>query len=155
MNLQGPKPSSTYLERQPLTRSPTTPTAPTNRSSAYAPGQNDPGPGNPLPGDGLVLANVFAIVVSIYPWAGQTITSGSLLCWIYNPYQAVWTRCDDLDYDLASASGFQAKTFPALENVSRLGTLINWAFSSVVFSAGSTDGLLRLDGFTSVGGQAI
>lgn len=154
MSAAGPKPSSFFVERQLLTRLPATPALPSQLSSNYQPGQTDPGQGNASPRDGLVLSNIMSIVVSVYPWTGATLSGGSLLCWIYNTYQGIWTRCDEMDFDLTSASGFQAKTFPTLQNVSRLGLLINWLTSSVTVSAG-TDVLVRLDGFTSVGGQAI
>lgn len=151
----GPKPSSFYLERQALTRSPATPAALSDKSSNFAYGQNDPGQGNTNPGDGLVLAGVMAIVVSVYPNTGQTLGgTGSLLCWVFNPYQRIWTRCDQWDLDLATTTGFQGKTFDTISNISRLGSLINWLSSGVTASAGS-DILVRLDGFTSVGGQAI
>ncbi len=145
----GPKPSAAYVERQLLTRLPATPATPSGNTSNATAFQTATAEGTPVAGDGLVLAGLFAIVVSVYPWAGQTLSGGSLLCWIYNPYQAYWTRCDDLDFDLTSASGFRAKTFPSLFNISRLGMLINWLASSVTVSVG-TDVLVRVDGFTSV-----
>ncbi len=152
----GPKPSSFYVERMALTRSPATPAAPTTLSSNFSPGQIDPGQGNPRAGDGLVLSNLMALVVSVYPWTGQTFSgAGSFLCWVFNPFQQVWTRCPELDLDMTDATSLPAKTFATLQNVSRLGALINWLSSSVTVSGGATDLLLRIDGFTSVGGQAI
>lgn len=147
----GPQPSRYYVERQSLTRSPATPTPPTDRSSAYAFGQQAPAQGSPLPGDGLALGGLFAVVVSVYPWVGQTLSgAGTLRCWVWNPYEARWTRNDDLDLDLSTASGFPARTFTTLTNVSRLGMLINWLCDSVTVSGG-TDVLVRIDGFTSTG----
>lgn len=149
MSQAGPKPSEYYVERQLLTRLPATPALPTDRSSNYSTGQVIPPQGSPVAGDGLVIAGVMAIVVSVYPWENQTFSgAGSLLCWVYNPYQAYWTRASDLDLDLTDATGFRAKTFAAFQNISRLGMLINW-LASAVTTTGGTDILVRIDGFTS------
>lgn len=153
MSMGGPKPSAFYLERQALTRSPATPTAPSGATSNTALGQIDPGEGTTRAGDGLVLAGLMGVVVSVYANSNQTLSgSGSLLCWIFNPYQQAWTRCPDLDFDLTYSSTFAARTFPTLQNVSRLGMLINWLTSGVGVSSGA-DVLLRLDGFQSVLGM--
>lgn len=151
MSVAGPKPSSFYVERQLLTRLPATPAALSNKSSNYAFGQNDPGIGSTNAGDGLVIAGLFGIVLSIYPNPGQTLSgSGSLNCWVYNPFQAFWTRCPGLDVDLSDSTSMQAYTVPTFFNTSRLGMLINWLTSSVTVSGG-TDVLVRIDGFTSTG----
>lgn len=156
MSSAGPKPSSFFVERQLLTRLPATPALPTTLSSNYQPGQTDPGQGNPSPRDGLVLSNLMALVVSIYPWTGQTLSgAGSLLCWVFNTYQNQWTRAPGLDIDLSDATSVPAYTVPSFYNISRLGVLINWLASGVTASGGSTDILVRIDGFTSVGRQAI
>lgn len=152
---QGPKPSAFYVERQLLTRSPATPTIPGAggvplRTSNQAAGQIDPGPGNATPGDGLVLAGLYAVTVSVWPGVpnGTATLSGggNLLCWVFSPYVGQWARCDGLDIDLASTSGFPAYLV-AMHNVSRLGFLINWLASSVTGT--TADLLVRLDGFTS------
>lgn len=155
MSQGGPKPSQFYIERSLLTRAPATPNPLSNKSSNFAYGQNDPGSGQTNPGDGLVISQSMAIVVSVYPGApGNTLSGGgSLLCWVYNPYQAIWTRCDDFDIDMSTTSGFQAWTKGAFSNASRLGMLILWAASGV--TATTADIVIRLDGFTSVGGQAV
>ena len=59
-----------------------------------------------------------------------------------------------MDIDLSTTSGFPAWSSGAFMNISRLGFLINWLASGVTVSGG-TDILVRLDGFTSVGRQAI
>lgn len=159
---QGPRPSAFYVERQALSRLPATPTVPSStvslqRTSNQAAGQIDPGPGNPTPGDGLVLAGLYAISVSVWPGlvnSGQTLSgAGSLLCWVYNPYMGGWSRASDLDLDLSDAANFPAKTFGALHNISRLGMLINWLASSV--TATSADLLVRLDGFQSASSSSV
>jgi hypothetical protein len=154
----GPKPSMQYVERQALTRLPATPAAPTgltSNSAAFGGPASPPPLGTTTPGDGIVLAGLMALVVSVFPNPGQTLSgAGSLLCWIYNPFAAAWARCSDLDLDVSDASGFPAKTFAAFSNVSRLGMLANWLTSAVTVSGG-TDVLVRIDGFTSVGSQAI
>lgn len=156
--LGGPRPSAMYIERQALTRSPATPTTPSGLNSNNAPymaPMNAPVQGTTNPGDGLVLANVMTVVVSVYPWAGATLSgAGSLLCWVWDPYSLRWGRCSDLDLDLSDASGFPGKTFASFQNVSRLGMLINWLTSSVTASAGS-DVLVELSGFQSYGQQAL
>lgn len=155
MSAGGPKPSAFYLERQLLTRLPTTPAAPNFKSSNYAPGQNDPGVGNPTPGDGLVIANNMAVTVSMYANPGATFTSaGNLLAWIYNPYQALWTRCYELDLDCTfTGSGTNARTFAPFQIPSRLGVLMLWLASGVTVTGGGTDILVRQDGFNSVLGM--
>lgn len=155
MSAGGPKPSAFYVERQALTRLPATPTPPTDRSSNTAQGQNAPPQGTTQPGDGLVCAGLMAIVLSVYPWTGGTLSgAGSLLCWIYNPFMGLWTRAPSLDVDMSDSTSAPAYTATVFQNVSRLGTLINWLASSVTVSGG-TDILVRQDGFTSVGSQAI
>lgn len=152
----GPKPSRFYVERMALTRSPATPTVPGAggaplRTSNQAAGQIDPGVGNSTAGDGLVLAGLYAVSVSIYPGvpggASTLSGGGNLLCWVFNTYQGAWTRCDDLDIDMGSTSGYPAYTKATFHNVSRLGMLINWLTSSVTATA--PDVLVRLDGFQS------
>ncbi len=151
MSQQGPKPSAFYVERQLLTRVPATPAALSDKSSNFAFGQNDPGIGNTNPGDGLVLAGLFALVVSLYPNPGQTLSgAGNLRCWVYNPYQAQWTRVPGLDVDLSDATSTPAYTVPTFFNLSRLGMLINFLADAVTVSGGS-DVLVRIDGFTSTG----
>src|SRR5689334_7011274 len=99
--LGGPRPSVAYVERQALSRLPATPAAPSNKSSNYAVSMSDPGQGNTNPGDGLVITQLMAISVSVYPWSGATLSgSGNLLCWVYNSYAQQWTRCPSLDIDL-------------------------------------------------------
>lgn len=150
-----PKPSYQYVERQLLTRLTATPAPPSGLTSNVAAYQvlNQPPQGTVLTGDGLVLANVFAVVVSVYPWVNATLSgAGSLLCWVYNLYQGRWTRCDDLDIDLSNTSGYVAYTKSTFRNAARLGNLINWLASGVTVSLG-TDVLVQLDAFTSVGGQ--
>jgi hypothetical protein len=155
----GPKPSAYYVERQALTRVPATPTVPGAggaqvRTSMQAGGQLDPGVGNATPGDGLALAGLMAVVVSLWPNPGQTLSGGgSLLCWIFNTYQQAWSRAEDLDLTFAGAA-LVAKTWPTLREPSRLGMLLNFATSGITASGGSGDVLLRLDGFTSVLGMA-
>lgn len=153
---QGPKPSAFYLERQALTRSPSTPTIPGAggvplRTSSQAGGQVDPGPGNATPGDGLVLAGLYAVTVSVWPGvpggASTLSGGGNLLCWVFNPYVGQWARCDDLDIDLSSTSGYPSYTKGAFPNISRLGMYINWLASSVTSTA--SDLLIRIDGFQS------
>lgn len=163
MSQGGPKPSAFYVERQLLTRAPNPPAAPStlanggifaSLSSNFAFGQNDPGPGSQNAGDGLVIANLMALVVSVYLQPGQTFSgSGTLQCWLFNPYQAVWTRCTDLDLDMSTSNGQNAMTFATLRNPSRLGMLINFLASSVTASVGVTDMLVRIDGFNSVLGM--
>ena len=149
----GPKPSSFYVERQALTRVPNPPVVLTGRDSRVSSGQIDPGVGNPTAGDGLMLANVFSITVSIYPNLNQTLSgAGKLQCYIYNPYQQMWTNCDDFDIDLSTTSNYFAFTKGSFRNASRLGMLINWATSAVTVSGGS-DVLVRIDAFTSVDAQ--
>lgn len=150
----GPKPSFFYLERQALTRTPAIPAAPTQKSSNFAPGQNDPGVGSTNPGDGLVLGNNFAVTITVYANPGFVLSgAGSLKSWIYNPYQATWTRCPDLDVDLTSSETFNARTIPSFTIPSRNGGLVNWFASGVTVSGGS-DILVRLDGFQSVLGMS-
>jgi hypothetical protein len=149
----GPQPSARYVERQALTRSPATPATPSGKTSNDNAFLEDRG--TVTPGDGLVISQAMAIVVSLYPDPGITLSGGgSLLCWVYNPYQQRWTRCDDLDIDLSNTSGYPAFTKGAYWNVSRLGMLINWLTSSVTASGGASSVVVRLDAFTSVGGQA-
>lgn len=144
----GPRPSAFYLERQLTTRSPTPPAAPSGLDSNHAAGQHDPGVATP--GDGLVLGNINAITVSIYPASGQTLSGGgNLRCWIFNRYQNVWTRCSDLDLALSGATSAPAYTWAALAVVNRNGMLINWLTDAVTISGGP-DVLVRLDGFTEV-----
>lgn len=152
MSAGGPKPSAFYVERQATTRSPATPSALSNKSSNFSAGQTDPGAGTQTPGDGLVLANLMAVVVSVYPQPNFTITGGSLLCWVYNPYQAAWTRCFDLDQTIGTTvTGPTGYTVATLPNPSRLGMLINFLCSSIT---GTTpDVLVRIDGFNSVLGM--
>lgn len=152
MSAAGPRPTAFYLERQALTRLPATPTPPSGLDSLSSFSANPPAQGTTQAGDGLRLNGLFAIVVSIYPWTGATLSgAGNLLCWVWNPYQAQWTRSPGLDIDLSDATSTPAYTAPAFLNVSRLGMLINWVASSVTASGGSTDVLVRLDGSTSVG----
>lgn len=154
MSAGGPQPSARYVERSLLTRSPSTPVAPsglTSNNIAFN-GQNISPEGTPRVGDGLVLAGLFAITVSVFPWVGQTLTgTGSLLCWIYNPYAQRWSRMPSADIDLsalpAAAPGY---TSGAFWDPSRLGYIINWYPSSVAVSGG-TDILLDVAGFMSTG----
>lgn len=156
VTVQGMRPGAFYLERMPATRSPATPTVPnadTNlrRDSNHAAGMIDPGPGNSTPGDGLVLAGLYAVTVSIWPGTpggGSTLSGGgNLLCWIFNPFVGQWSRADQLDIDLTSTSGYPSYTAATFHNVSRLGMLINWLTSSVTSTA--ADYLVRIDGFQS------
>lgn len=165
MSAGGPKPSFSYIERQGTTRTLNgigglTPAIPTNLNSSNTSFQLDPGIGNPTPGDGLVFSQSMTISVSIIPNPGATLSgAGTLQCWLWKPYignnnvLGFWSRSDDLDIDLSAASGFPAKS-AQFQNISRLGGFINWLTSGVTVSSG-TDVLIRLDGFTSVGSQAI
>ncbi len=156
MAAAGPKPTAQYVERQPLSRLPATPAAPSVNTSNANAFQTATAEGNPVPGDGMVLAGIFTIVVSIYPWVGQTLSGGgNLLCWVFNPFAGRWTRADDFDIDLSTTSTFPAYTKGTFQNLSRLGMFINWLTSSVTVSGGSTDVLVRVDGFASTGGQAL
>jgi hypothetical protein len=149
----GPNPSSFYVERQALTRSPATPTAPSGLDSIHAFGRNDPGVGNPQAGDGIILANLMALTISIWANPGQTLSgAGTLKCWLYSPYQAAWSRCPDLDLTVNTTGGFNAQTFATLPMPSRLGFIANWLTSGVTVSGG-TDVLVRIDGFNSVLGM--
>lgn len=158
MAIGGPKPSSFYIERQALTRSPATPTVPgaggaALRTSNQAAGQNDPGIANPTAGDGLVLAGLAALVVSVWPNPGNTLSgAGNLLCWVFNPYMQLWSRCPDLDLTLSTTSGLPAQTFSTILNPSRLGGFINFLSNGITVSGG-TDVLIRIDGFQSVLGM--
>lgn len=152
MSISGPKPSAFYIERQAKTRSPATPTAPANLDGRFAAGQIDPGPGNATPGDGLMLAGLMSLTVSIYPNPGTNITGGSVLCVIYNPYQAQWTRCPDDDLTITAGTYTTGYTFAPLRNISRLGMLINFLTSGITGTTG--DVLVRIDGFTSVLGMS-
>lgn len=154
MSQGGPRPSAWYVERSNGTRVPATPAALSDKSSNFAYGKNDPGAGNTNPGDGLVLAGLMSIVVSVWPGDSQTLSNaGDLFCWLYNPYLARWARCPDLDIAMPTGGTLQAWSSGAYQNVSRLGMLINWLPSGVTSTA--SDILVRLDGFSSVGGQAI
>lgn len=149
----GPKPTTFYLERQALTRLPATPAAPSGLDNLHAANQKDPGPGSTNAGDGIFLTGLMAVMVSIYPNFGATLSgAGSLVCWLYNPFQATWTRCKDWDLSLSSSSGLPAQTFDVRKLNVRLGHIANWVTSSVTVSAG-TDVLVRIDGFTSVLGM--
>lgn len=155
MPLQGPQSSRYYLERTLSTRVPSTPAPPNNLSSNFAASQTDPGIGIQNPGDGIVLASLFTLVVSAYANPGQTFSgTGSAACWIYNPFQQVWTRNVDLDLDFTPYAGLSvnAITFSTFRNASRLGMLINWLPSGVGLGGGP-DFLMRIDGFQSVGSQ--
>lgn len=160
MAIGGPKPSQFYVERQGLTRSPATPTVPgvngaALRTSNQSAGQIDPGPGAPTAGDGLVLNNLMAIVVSVWPNAasGSTLNgAGSLLCWLFSPYLQQWSRCPDLDLTLSTTAGLPAQTFSTIINPSRLGFLCNFLTSGVTVTGGQTDVLVRIDGFQSAMG---
>lgn len=158
MSQGGPKPTAFYVERQALTRLPATPTVPGANGALLATsnqslGQTDPGIGTTRPGDGLVLGGLMALAVSVYANPGQTLSgAGSLLCWIFNPYQAVWTRCYDLDLDMTAATSCPARTFPSNPIPARQGVIINWLTSGVTVSGG-TDVLVRIDGFQSVLGM--
>jgi hypothetical protein len=121
------------------------------RTSNQAAGQQDPGTGTQTAGDGLIVNNLMAIVVSVWPGApggGATLSgAGSLLCWLFNPYIQQWSRCPDLDLTMSTTTGLPAQTFSAIINPSRLGFLINYATSGVTSSA--PDVLVRIDGFQS------
>lgn len=153
----GPRPSSMYIERQLLTRLPATPTTPTGLTSntaAFNATINAPPQGTATPGDGLVLANVMAIVVSVFPWVGATFSgAGSALCWVWDAYSQRPCRFADLDLDFTSSSGFPGQVF-VFQNVARLGSYINWYASGITTSAG-TDVLFQLAGFQSTFAQAI
>lgn len=153
MSQGGPKPSSFYVERQIATRLPATPAAPSGLDSNHAAGQNDPGPGAGTTGDGLILAGLMAVTVSIWPQSGLTLTGGTLLCWLYNPYIQAWSRCPDFDLPVTAATytGPAGYTFSSIKNLSRLGFLMNFLTSSLTGT--SPDFLIRLDGFQSVLGM--
>ena len=129
MSQGGPKPSACYIERQALTRSPATPATPSGLDSAHAFGQNAPAQGTATPGDGLILNNLMAIVVSVWPNTGKTLSgAGSLLCWVYNPFLTSpsgtvmgWSRCPDLDLTLSITSGLPAQTFSTILNPEPVG----------------------------------
>lgn len=154
----GPKPTSFYVERQAATRVPSTPptfpTQLTGITSNVAAGQTDPGPNTQTAGDGLVLAGLSAIVVSLWPQTGFTLTGGTLQCWIYSPYQLNWARCTDLDLVVPTGSTYTGPTgfiWGGLKDWSRLGMLANWYASSLTGT--SPDFLIRIDGFQGVNGN--
>lgn len=146
---QGPRPTAQYVERQLLTRLPATPDLPSGKDSnsiAFQSAQP-----TATPGDGLRIAGLFAIVVSLYPDPGTTLSgAGSLKCWVYSPYQNRWARFPSNDVDLSDATSTPAYGV-VFQNVSRLGMLINWLASGVTASGGATEVTVRLDGFASTG----
>lgn len=151
----GPKPTTFYLERQALTRLPATPAAPSGKDNLHAFNQIDPGVGQTNAGDGIFLTGLMAVMVSIYPNPPATLSgAGTLLCWLYNPFQQVWTRCKDWDLSLSSSSGLPAQTFDVRKLSVRLGYIANWVTSGVTVSAGA-DVLVRIDGFDSVLGMGV
>jgi hypothetical protein len=118
------------------------------RTSNQSAGQIDLGPGTTTPGDGLVIAGLYGVTISLYagvPGGASTFSGGGdLLCWLFNTYQNVWTQYPALNINMSQFSGMGSVTATVLHDASRLGFLINWLASSVTMT--STDFLLRLDG---------
>jgi len=156
----GPKPSAFYLERQAATRNPATP-APVTVSAAgeypltslCAVGQTDPGAGTTRAGDGLWLSGLMAITVTLYPNPGLALTGGSLLGWVWTPFQQVWCRAPDLDLTVTSGTytGPNGYLFAPMRVPNRSGFILLYAASSLTGT--SADFLLRIDGFQSVLGM--
>jgi hypothetical protein len=126
------------------------------RTSNQSAGQIDLGPGTTTPGDGLVIAGLYGVTISLYagvPGGASTFSGGGdLLCWLFNTYQNVWTQYPALNINMSQFSGMGSVTATVLHDASRLGFLINWLASSVTMT--STDFLLRLDGFQSASGMS-
>lgn len=150
MSAGGPQPTAWYVERQAATRSPATPAAPSGIDSLHAAGHVDPGPGSTASGDGILLTGLTAVTVSIWPNVGGTLTGGSLLIWLWNPYQQAWSRCFDLDLTVGTTvTGPVGYTFSTLRMEARNGFIMNALASSLTGT--SSDFLIRLDGHMSYG----
>lgn len=159
MSRGGPKPSAFYVERQLATRLPATPVAVTRNGNEWpltnlgAYGQTDPGVGTQRSGDGLFLSGLMAVTVSIWPNPGMTLTGGSLLAWLWNPFVGQWSRYVDGDLTVQSGTytGPVGYSFAVMRIPSRHGWLMNYTASSLTGT--SADFLIRLDGFQSVLGM--
>lgn len=144
-----------YVEQMSLTRSPATPAATTmaTNTNDYPIGNNwqnlpQGTPGVVASGDGLRLTSMLSVLVTCIANPSCTLSGGgNLVCWVWTAAQ-MWVRMPDLDLSLGwgGVTVQQARAWPALRNVSRLGSRILFLTSSVTVSSG-TDVCVRLDGF--------
>lgn len=150
----GPSPTRSYVERMALTRLPAIPTQPGLGGAPIVSVPGDPGPGSTAPGDGLQLAGLFAVNVTVIANQGQTLSGGgTLYCWVWDVFSNVPKRIQDLDLSMTwnGVGVQQVRGFGTLQALSRLGGYLLFLTNAVTVSGGGADVLVRLDGFTSVG----
>lgn len=86
------------------------------------------------------------VAVTLAADLGQTLSgAGSLLCYVYVPALAAWSRCPDLDVAV-SVSGVRAQTWSAPEIlVGQASSRIAYVPSGVTVSAGALTAYLDGD----------
>jgi|SRR5712664_266252 len=142
------------IERSALTRVPAVPAAvssPPNDSGKYL---IDPGAGTTQYSDGLRLANLQVVTVTLQANSGQTITAGgSLDCWVYHDALAVWMREPEADLNVnwpgpGGTTARQTRTWPPMRLPAHSGGRVLFAANGLAVSGG-TDVLIRIDGYTT------
>jgi hypothetical protein len=86
--------------------------------------------------DGQPLKDLDGITVQIAAASPRTLSgAGSLDCYVYDAYVALWARMPAFDFSVTGTTRTMA--FPAYEVVAPRGARIKWVPTGVTFSAGS------------------
>lgn len=89
--------------------------------------------------EGTPLADVRGFRVAVYANAGQTLTGGKLLAWLYDDGIDQWMRNPDLDLVISTTLGKRAQLFTDFIVDARIGGhRVLYAASGVTVSAGTT-----------------
>ncbi len=86
--------------------------------------------------DGVTLANVIGVRVTVCAENTRTLTGGTLRVWLYDNDTALWGRNSSLDLTVA-ANSLRCQTFPDVVTTVSTGRLLI-AANAVTVSAGTT-----------------
>lgn len=88
--------------------------------------------------DGQLIEDFDSITVMVQAPSGQTLSgAGTLLCYVLDPYVAVWARYPQGDLAVSTAS-VRTLSFEPFEVLCPRGSYAKWVPSAVTFGGGST-----------------
>lgn len=96
--------------------------------------------------DGVPLAGLKTISVSLQANSTKTLSGGTLRCYVYDSLVGVWARCTSLDLSV-SPTGVRTIAFEGADTSgSRSGARVLWATDSVTVSGGTDVRVFLLGG---------
>ena len=87
--------------------------------------------------EGQLVEDFSALTLCVQAEIGQTLTSGSMACWMYDKTLAVWLRMPAMDQTISTA-GFRNYAFASAWVIAPRYARILFAASGVVVSGGTT-----------------